>query len=394
MRNRIASRYELRERLGTSTTATVWRARDKRRRHDVALKVANQQPADATTRRQLAAEADAAGRLNHPNIVPLLDAHLGRGEAALAFTYVGGETLSRRLSAAPRLSANEAAAITADVADALAHAHRRGVIHRDVKPGNVMIGADGRARLFDFGIAATPQRSGGGLPGPGMTSGTLPYMAPEQLAGQPAQPASDVYALGAVLYEMLAGIRPYAASTTDELARQQRLPAAPVEDAPPELVDLAVAALNFDAGARPSAAGVAHRLRAWHAGEAEAQTVFVPIVPPTAVVPAVAVAPARSSAGRPSAVAIVAGLLVVVGLVAGSLALGASLNPAATTTVPATLAPASPLDAPTLAPTQRPADAAAGSGGGGSGGDEGGGNQGGKSNRGGNGHGHGEGKDH
>ena len=80
--DRIASRYELRERLGTSTTATVWRARDKRRRQDVALKVANQQPGDAASKRQLAAEADATGRLDHPNIVPLLDAHLGRGEAA------------------------------------------------------------------------------------------------------------------------------------------------------------------------------------------------------------------------------------------------------------------------------------------------------------------------
>jgi serine/threonine-protein kinase len=220
-------------------------------------------------------------------------------------------------------------------------------------------------------------------------------MAPEQLAGQPAQPASDVYALGAVLYEMLAGRRPYPASTTDELARQQRLPAAPVEDAPPELVDLAVAALNFDAAARPSAAAVGRRLRAWQAGQAEAQTVFVPSVPSTAVVPAVAIAPGRSAAGRPSTIAIVAGLLVVVGLVAGLLALGATLNPAATTPVPAATAPASPLAVPTLTPTQAPADAAAGSGGGGgrSGGSDGG-NRGDSGNGGGNGNGHGHDKDH
>src|SRR4051812_5800053 len=283
MRGRIASRYELHEQLGTSATATVWRARDKRRRQDVALKIAKDQPTDVASRRQLAAEADAAGRLNHPNIVPLLDAHIGRKEAALAFSYVGGETLARRLARSGRLFPGEAASIAGDLADALAHAHGRGVVHRDVKPGNVMIGADGRARLFDFGIAATAQRVDGGLPAPGMTSGTLPYMAPEQLAGQPANPAADVYALGVVLYEMLAGRRPYIASTTAELARQQRLPVAPITDAPAELGDLAVAALNSDAGARPNASEMARHLRAWQSRLADAQTIFVPAVPQTAV---------------------------------------------------------------------------------------------------------------
>src|SRR6187401_737840 len=195
----------------------------------------------------------------------------------------------------------EAVAYGADIADALAHAHGRGVVHRDVKPGNVMIGPDGRARLFDFGIAATTQRVDGGLPAPGMTSGTLPYMAPEQLAGQPADPATDVYALGAVLYEMLAGRRPYMASTTAELARQQRLPVPPVNDAPAELVELAIAALSFDPRLRPSAPAMSHRLRMWQAGQAELQTVFVPAVPSTAVVPAVSTAPAGASA-RPPAV--------------------------------------------------------------------------------------------
>ena len=139
MRDRIASRYELRERLGGSATATVWRARDKRRRQDVALKVANDPAADVASRRQLAAEADAAGRLDHPNIVALLDAHLGRKEAALAFTFVGGETLARRLSRSVRMPPAEAVAYGADIADALAHAHGRGVVHRDVKPGNILL---------------------------------------------------------------------------------------------------------------------------------------------------------------------------------------------------------------------------------------------------------------
>jgi len=390
MRDRIASRYELRERLGGSATATVWRARDKRRRQDVALKVANDPTADVASRRQLAAEADAAGRLDHPNIVALLDAHLGRKEAALAFTFVGGETLARRLSRSVRMHPAEAVAYGADIADALAHAHGRGVVHRDVKPGNVMIGPDGRARLFDFGIAATTQRTDGGLPAPGMTSGTLPYMAPEQLAGQPADPATDVYALGAVLYEMLAGRRPYIASTTAELARQQRLPVPPVNDAPAELVELAIAALSFDSRLRPSAPAMAHRLRMWQAGQAELQTVFVPAVPSTAVVPAVPAVPAGASA-RPPAVALIAGALVVLGIVAGSIALANGIGHPSSSPGP-TAAPTLAVDQPTLAPAP-PSVAPAPAGGNGAGG--GGGDNGnhGNSNNGkhGRGHGHGDG---
>ncbi len=401
MGDRIASRYELRERLGGSATATVWRARDKRRRRDVALKVANDQPSDVASRRQLAAEADAAGRLNHPNIVPLLDAHIGRKEAALAFTYVGGETLARRLARSGRLYPGEAAAIAADIADALAHAHGRGVVHRDVKPGNVMIGPDGRAQIFDFGISSTPARSDGGLPAPGMTSGTLPYMAPEQLAGQPADPATDVYALGVVLYEMLAGRRPYVAATTAELARQQRLPAAPVNDAPAELVDLAIAALAFDPRVRPAATEVARQLRAWLARLAEAQTVFVAAVPQTAVVPAVAAHSARPVGRRPSAIALVAGAIFIVGLIGGSLVLSNGFGHPASTTGPATVAPTPAPDQPTLGPTQPAANPVSGSGAGG--GNQGGNNgNGGNDNQGGNngnhgdnghgGHGHGHGK--
>jgi serine/threonine-protein kinase len=390
MRDRIASRYELRERLGGSATATVWRARDKRRRQDVALKVANDPTADVASRRQLAAEADAAGRLDHPNIVALLDAHLGRKEAALAFTFVGGETLARRLSRSMRMHPAEAVAYGADIADALAHAHGRGVVHRDVKPGNVMIGPDGRARLFDFGIAATTQRTNGGLPAPGMTSGTLPYMAPEQLAGQPADPATDVYALGAVLYEMLAGRRPYIASTTAELARQQRLPVPPVNDAPAELVELAIAALSFDPRLRPSAPAMSHRLRMWQAGQAELQTVFVPAVPSTAVVPAVSTAPAGASA-RPPAVALIAGALVVLGIVAGSIALANGIGQPSSSPGP-TAAPTLAVAQPTLAPAPpsvapAPAGGNVAGGGGSDNGNHGNGNNG----KHGRGHGHGDG---
>jgi serine/threonine-protein kinase len=254
-----------------------------------------------------------------------------------------------------------------------------------VKPGNVMIGPDGRAQLFDFGIAATPARSDGGLPAPGMTSGTLPYMAPEQLAGQLADPASDVYALGVVLYEMLAGRRPYVAATTGELAQQQRLPPGPVNDAPAELVDLAMAGLAYDPRARPPASEVARQLRAWLARLAEAQTVFVAAVPQTAVVPGVAADSVRPVGRRPSAIALVAGAIVIVGLMGGSLVLSNGLGHPLSTAVPATVAPTPAPDQPTLGPTQpaaNPAPAPA----------AGGGNQGDNGKHGDNGHGgHGQG---
>ena len=215
-------------------------------------------------------------------------------------------------------------------------------------------------------------------------------MAPEQLAGQPADPATDVYALGAVLYEMLAGRRPYIASTTAELARQQRLPVPPVNDAPAELVELAIAALSFDARLRPSAPAMSHRLRMWQAGQAELQTVFVPAVPSTAVVPAVSTAPAGASA-RPPAVALIAGALVVLGIVAGSIALANGIGQPSSSPGP-TAAPTLAVAQPTLAPAPpsvapAPAGGNVAGGGGSDNGNHGNGNNG----KHGRGHGHGDG---
>ena len=387
MRDPIAKRYELREKLGGSATATVWLARDRRRQRDVALKVANDQPNDVASRRMLAAEADAAGRLDHPNIVPLLDTHIGRNEAALAFSYVGGETLARRLAQIGRLPADEAAAIARNIADALAHAHGRGVVHRDVKPGNVILGADGSARLFDFGISATPERANGAVVEPGMTSGTLPYMAPEQLAGRPADPASDVYALGAVLYEMLAGHRPFQATTTEELAAEQQRQPPPIDDAPPELAGLALSALDPDSNLRPRAATFARRLRAWQEGTADDETVIVPVAPATSMVPTVVAVEGTARPRRISPFALAATALVLVGAVAGSLALAAGMNaPAEPTAAPGVVVP-SPVPLATLPPTVAPDGG--GSGGGGSSGGSGGGGGGGGGSGGGGGRGDG-----
>ena len=325
MPDRVVGRYELRERLGSSATATVWRARDRRRQRDVALKVAAAGSTELSGRQLLEAEAAAAARLDHPNIVPVLDTHLGSGEAALAFQLIEGETLARRLARDGRLAPFEAARIATDVATALAHAHNRGVVHRDVKPANVLLGSDGRARLFDFGISATPERSGGELVEPGMTTGTLPYMAPEQLVGQPPDPATDVYALGVVLYEMLAGRRPYQAATTDELARLQPLPPPPIDAVPPRLAELTMLALHPDSMARPRAPALAARLRRLVSGAAEDETVALPLAA-TVMTPSPDVGRPSGSGRRVSVLTAVGMVLVLVAAVAGAAALGTALN--------------------------------------------------------------------
>src|SRR5215213_6781693 len=144
----MAERYEIGEKLASSATATVWRARDRESRSDVALKVANPDSVDVSGRELLAAAADAGRRLDHPNIVPVLDEYLDGDESALAFPLIEGETWARRLGRDGRLNPDEAARIASDIAQALAHAHSRGVVHRDVKPGNILLGADGQAHLF------------------------------------------------------------------------------------------------------------------------------------------------------------------------------------------------------------------------------------------------------
>jgi len=269
----MRSRYQSQEELGRGASATVWRARDTKTGGEVALKRFHPHlVSDPVARKRIEDEAAAASRVNHPNIVRAIELIDDRDGLTLVFPYVAGETLAARLGNGSRIAPREAASIALDIADALALAHQQGVVHRDVKPGNILLGADGRARLLDFGIshAVDAGRSTHDLTGAGMAIGTLPYMAPEQLAAEPTTPASDVYALGVVLYEMLAGRRPYAASSPVTLANEQRQPPASIADAPDALVDLALGAMAVDVGARPDAAQLARGLSAWRDGRSDA----------------------------------------------------------------------------------------------------------------------------
>ena len=341
---RALGRYVLEEPIATGTTATIWRARDSRTQATVAVKLF--QPhlvADKVARRRMEKEADAARRVHAPTIVSAIDRVSRRGEFALVFPYVSGTSLADRLHETT-FTPEQSAGVAADIADALVAIHRAGLVHRDVKPGNVLLADDGRARLLDFGISHTVTDQielDQTLTGAGLAIGTLPYMAPEQLAAQSITRATDVYGLGVVLYEMLAGRRPFEAMTPVALAAEQRVRPARIEDAPEPLVALALRALSVDPAARPTATDVSSSLRNWLASP-------VAVDAPTAAVAAVAAVPRASTQRR----GLVTGAVAIAGfLVLAVVALAAMSPSAGPPTTPASSAPAV---AALTTPTPRP----------------------------------------
>ncbi len=239
--------------LGRGGMGVVWRAVSDGG-EEVALKVL-QVGADPA---RLAREAELVGRLEHEAIVPLLGVREAEAGPVRVLGLVDGPTRADRLRAGP-LAVGQAAAICASVARGLAHAHARGVVHRDVKPSNVLLAPDGRALLTDFGVAAAGDAHTR-LTGTGQLVGTAAYMAPEQLSGQHG-PRADVYALGAVLYECLAGRPPFRAGGPAELVREvlfAPLPLAPVRAISEDAARVCARALARDPGDRyPDAATMA-----------------------------------------------------------------------------------------------------------------------------------------
>ena len=265
----ILDRYRLLERIARGGSAEVWRARDEQLDREVAVKRLHPHLVpDEASRKRLAAEARAAAGLSHPVIVGIYDVDATGDSPALVMELVDGESLATRIARSGPLPAAEAASVAADVADALFHAHQRGVIHRDVKPGNVLLARDGRTRLVDFGIAHSLAPSAERLTLTGTVIGTLHAMAPEQLTDGPITPRTDLYGLGVVLHEALTGRLPYAASSPVALADAQRAGPPQLDGLDPALAAVVAACLAVDPGDRPLHAGaVRDALRAWLSGD-------------------------------------------------------------------------------------------------------------------------------
>ena len=209
MRQLLDNRYRVIEALGSGGMAGVWLARDEVLGRDVALKVLREQYADDEEFvERFRREAKNAASLNHPNIVQVYDQ--GRSENGayyMAMEYVPGGTLKERIKREGPLDPGEAAGIASRVAEALAVAHARGIVHRDIKPQNVLLSASGEAKVADFGIArAVSSRT---MTETNLVLGTAGYMSPEQVRAERVGPASDLYSLGVVLHEMLTAKLPY-----------------------------------------------------------------------------------------------------------------------------------------------------------------------------------------
>lgn len=206
----LGGRYRLIHRLASGGMGSVWEAEDTLLGRRVGVKVLSDVLAgDPRFVARFRREARAAASLSHPNVAGVFDYGEEEGTAYIVMELIDGETLASRLRRDGRLPPREAARIAAEAASALAAAHAAGVVHRDVKPANVMLDRAGRVKVMDFGIASVTAAARERLTATGQAIGTAAYISPEQAAGRPATPASDVYSLGAVLYEMVAGRPPF-----------------------------------------------------------------------------------------------------------------------------------------------------------------------------------------
>jgi tetratricopeptide (TPR) repeat protein len=220
------SHYHIIEKLGAGGMGEVYLAEDKRLNRRVAIKILPADVAgDERAKQRLLREAQTAATLDHPNICAIYEIGQEEGRSFIVLQYIEGETLAARLMRRlPDL--REALAMAAQVADALAEAHARGIVHRDIKPQNIMLTTRGQVKVLDFGLAKvlrdpgileSDTQTGSMLSIPGMLMGTVPYMSPEQVRGEELDARSDIFTFGTVLYELLSGRRPFEAKSTAEV---------------------------------------------------------------------------------------------------------------------------------------------------------------------------------
>lgn len=244
-------RYEILRPLGRGAMGIVYLALDPQIDRTIALKTIRFDDAGGSFNRDEAKarflkEARISGRLQHPNIVTVFDVGDDQGTLYLAMEYVSGGSLSQKLGIPGALSVSDRVRIVAEVADALAHAHERGVIHRDIKPANIMITTHGLAKLMDFGIAKSTIDMQ--LTRPGTTMGSMYYMSPEQVRGDGVDARSDIYSFGVTLYEMVTGKKPFDSETSFSVlnAHVNEAPTPPVQmnpELPKALNDIVLCAM-------------------------------------------------------------------------------------------------------------------------------------------------------
>jgi len=252
----IAGRYALEERIATGGMGEVWRARDTVLDRRVAVKVLKSEyAADPKFLDRFRAEAKHAAGLSHPGIASVFDYGEIGDMAFLVMEYVDGEPLSALLARVGRLPADRTLDIVGQAALALQAAHDAGVVHRDVKPGNLLVRPDGVVKVTDFGIARVVDAAP--VTQTGMVVGTAAYLSPEQAAGRPITPASDIYSLGVVSYECLTGERPFAGDSAVAIAMAHvSTPPPPLpKDTPPIVADLVDRSLEKQPERRPTSAG-------------------------------------------------------------------------------------------------------------------------------------------
>jgi eukaryotic-like serine/threonine-protein kinase len=249
---KIAGRYRLEGRLGFGGMSTVHLALDLRLERQVAVKLLAEHLADDPTFvSRFQREAQAAARLVHPNVVQIFDSGLdeGSGRHFIVMEYIQGHSCAEILRDDGWVEVDEAVSIIGQACEGLDYAHRHGVVHRDVKPGNLLRAREGEVKLADFGIAKATEQSS--ITQVGSVLGTAAYLAPEQARGEEAGPRADLYALGVVAYQLISGRLPYEATSLTELALKQQREEPPMLDTlvaavGPELADAIAIALALD----------------------------------------------------------------------------------------------------------------------------------------------------
>ena len=352
----LGGRYHVQELIARGGMADVFRAQDSMLDRDIAVKAFRVGASDV---RRFETEARILARFDHPNLVRVYDVGTEAEQPYVVLQLIPGPTLTRRLEEQGALAEPEARRVATDVSGALAYVHAAGIVHRDVKPSNILLAPDGRAVLGDFGIALVIDTTR--MTAAAETVGTAAYLAPEQLTGRDISAAADVYSLGLVLLEALTGVLPFAGTPQEMMAARLARPPAVPASLPAPWPELLTAMTRPDPSGRPAAASIATSLGA----PSDALTGIVP--PPLMVTadeaptqiarrtellgqPAAATPkPSRHRLGWLAGLAALGVVLIAAAVAASQKDREPTAPPATTTTTPTTVPVTTPP--PTAAPT-------------------------------------------